>query len=130
MQQFNDAGRAIIVNWTYSKEEWSKFSRVRSLEKGLLSYVLHRLKHVRSTKPPRIMITDESVFINEQNEIFNSPGCFLKRINIIERNNINIMEINYSIPGNAIREIRIPVPRGKLKEAVELEERLLLIVKL
>ena len=43
--------------------------------------------------------------------------------NIIEADQINILEISYEF-GNRMQGIKIPIPKGKLKEAFEVQERL------
>jgi len=68
--------------------------------------------------------------MDEKHEHFHSNGRSLKRINIKDEGKLNVMQIVYEQQlqnGVFDKDIHVPVPKGKLKEAIEVEERLNLI---
>ena len=119
----------ILVHWTYTRDEWKAFTRWSRREKSLFHYLLHRIPFY--SKPiPEIRITPDSVWIGERQQHFSSGEHQLKRINFKEQAGMNIMEITYEwfhkkSPG--YDEIRIPIPKGKLREAIAVQEQLIRI---
>ncbi|HEX7904212.1 MAG TPA: hypothetical protein VF487_10055 [Chitinophagaceae bacterium] len=113
----------ILAHWTYTRDEWKAFTRWR---KSLFHYLLHRIPFY--SKPiPEVRITSDSVWIGERQQHFSSDEHQLKRINFQEQANMNIMVITYEwfhkkSPG--YDEIWIPVPKGKLREAIAVQEQL------
>ena len=51
----------------------------------------------------------------------------IRRVDIDEKGKMNIFHITYENAGNnkEIKEISLPIPRGKLKEAISVQERLM-----
>lgn len=118
----------ILAHWTYSKQEWKAFVRSERKQKGIISYMMYLLFSVTAKKIPEIKITPELVCIGANQQYFSSGRHYLTEINIREEGIINIIEITYQYTNAASRkrgEIVIPVPKGKLREAFEVEERLL-----
>ena len=113
----------VLVHWAYSREEWRAFVRWKQKRTGILHYVLCRLLPGYEPKSPEIRITHKKIWFNEQPVNFNDQERQLKRVNIKDAGNMNIMEITYEGRGGAT-EIRVPVPKGKLREAITLQERL------
>ncbi len=64
------------------------------------------------------------MWTNEQDENFAAGERHFQRVNISDAGRLNVMEIFYE-KGNARQEIRIPIPKGKLREAIEVQEKLL-----
>jgi hypothetical protein len=117
-----------LVRWTYSSDEWNTFMRWKKMKKGFLPYLLHRLLPRLGSPAPEVIINRGKVSIGDVHEPFSDCGRQLKRINIHDAGKMNVMEIAYQHndlqhvnPG----EIHIPVPRGKLKEAIQVQEKLL-----
>jgi hypothetical protein len=120
-----------LVHWTYSRDEWNNFMRWKKMKQGFFYYLLHRLLPTRNSKTPDIKITADKVSINDMHEPFQDTERQLQRINIHDAGKMNIMEISYHCPDQKKKlpgEIRIPVPKGKLKEAIQVQERLSNIV--
>lgn len=73
---------------------------------------------------PEVSITGKEVTTNGNTIIFQGNGNWLRRIDIEEKDNINVLQIMYewnTAKGANYAEIRIPVPKGKLREAVEVQ---------
>ena len=118
----------ILAHWKYSKQEWKAFMRSGKRQKGFVSYFLHWLFPFSRKKIPEIKITPELVSIGNEQQYFSSRRHSLTDIRIREEGVINIIEIGYEYANensSKRREIIIPVPKGKLREAFEVEERLL-----
>lgn len=113
-----------LVHWTYTKEEWVAFQRSSKKRKNIFYRVLRRLltRPVRSV--PEISITPEKVWIGNDQQYFNSSKHELRQIDLRHEGYVNILLITYGREGNS-HEIRIPVPKGKLREATEVQDRLM-----
>ena len=117
----------ILAQWTYTKEEWKAFlqstRKGNSLFGGLLHFLLSK---IRKTAPV-VRITPEMIWIGNDQQYFSSGRHTLTTVTIAEAGSVNIMAIRYAIkdgrPGSG-HEIKIPVPKGKLKEAIEVEKKL------
>jgi hypothetical protein len=122
---------AALVHWTYSHDEWQNFMRWKKKKKGFFHYLFHRLFAKTKSKTPDIKITEDKVSIDDMHESFHNKERQLQRVNIHDAGKMNIMEIAYHWPGQKEKlpaAIRIPVPKGKLKEAIQVQERLSNIV--
>ena len=72
---------------------------------------------------PEISVEGGTVTVNGKSIIFQGNGVWLRKADIKEKDNINILEIAYEWKmGDDVcfDEIKIPVPKGKLREAMEL----------
>ncbi len=114
----------ILAHWIYTREEWRLFHYWRLRRKSLLHYWFYRLQPGKRSPAPEIKITTASVWMNERNECFHENGSIFQRVNIRDAGHLNIIEICYE-NGKENREIRIPIPKGKLREAIRLQEELL-----
>jgi hypothetical protein len=116
-----------LVHWTYSRDEWKTFMRWKKMKRGFLHYMLHRLSLNQNSRTPEITITVSKVCFDDRHESFDGNEQKFKRINIHDAGNINVIEIFYqrsNMPHTGLREIHIPVPKGRLKEAIGVEEKL------
>lgn len=117
----------ILAHWTYTKEEWKAFIYSGSRKKNFLLRIFNFFLPVSLKVVPEIRITPEKILIGNNNRHFRNAANQLRQINIREEGSINIMEIRYeSVQKSTIvlNEIRIPVPKGKLKEAFEVEKKI------
>ncbi|HEX7845539.1 MAG TPA: hypothetical protein VF476_07010 [Chitinophagaceae bacterium] len=114
----------LLAHWTYTREEWKAFHRWRLLNKSFFHYVWYWLKPRKHKRVPEIRITPESIWTNEKPESFHENGRQFQRVNIRDTGKLNVMEICYDA-GQGSREIKIPIPKGKLREAIEVQEKLL-----
>lgn len=125
-EQQNDP--AALIRWNYTRDEWKKFQRWKIRRKGFFRYLFHRLSAARNQVTPEITITPGRVLIGNTQESFDGARREIRRVNIREAGTINIMEIAYrglDAAGSGSGEIHIPVPRGKLKEAIQVQEKLM-----
>lgn len=114
-----------LTRWNYTKEEWQHFQRWKTRKKGLLFLLMQFLKPVKDGQVPEVRIMADRVWINDTHQPFQNSYRQFREIHIREAGPVNILEISYE-QSNRIRDIRVPIPRGKLREAFEVQERLLL----
>jgi hypothetical protein len=116
--------KMIIAHWTYSREEWKAFLKWKVLRKGIFHYLLHWLRPLSRKRVPEIRITTGKVWINNRHEPFHDKERSFRNINIHDAGKLNVMEIRYEY-GDHSGEIRIPIPKGKLREAIQVQEELM-----
>jgi hypothetical protein len=116
-----------LANWTYTKDEWKAFIRSSARKNNMFNRMVHFFMSKSVQSAPVVRITPERVWIGNNEQHFSSGKNQLKQISICESDSVNIMQIIYerhNSRGISSNEIRIPVPRGRLKEAIEVEEKL------
>jgi hypothetical protein len=119
------AEKSWIVRWVYTREEWQHFEKWNARNKGVFRYWWYSLfdkeKYVQSVE-----FSERWIKISGKQKYFNGPVTELRRVDVFEKGEINIMSITYeNISTNYLNEINIPIPRGKLKEAIEAQEKLM-----
>lgn len=127
MEIENQSEKRILAHWTYTSGEWEKFSRWKALKLSIFHYFFYRVFSPGKLIPD-IRITPDKIFIGNKSRFFGGEGRELRRVNITDSGGINLLEItftSYQNGNNFPEEIRIPVPKGKLREAIELQEKLL-----
>jgi len=118
----------LLAHWTYTPQEWKTFVRWTKKRKGLFYYLLHFFLPKWVQQTPEVRITPERVWIGDIHQLFSSEGHRFKKIDIRDAVGLNIMEISYERTGRKLpgsEEIRIPIPKGKLREAIQVQERLM-----
>jgi len=110
-----------LVNWSYSAQEWQQFQKWKAGKAHLFLQLLHFLKKSAPGKSSFVQITKDHVWINNSAEPFQNSTRSLRDILIREAGNINVMEISYE-NGKKTGAITVPVPKGKLKEAIEVQQ--------
>jgi len=119
----------ILAQWTYTKEEWTAFLLSTKKRNSLFAGLLHFLLPKSMKTAPVVRITPERIWIGKDQQYFNNERHTLTTVTIAEVGSVNIMAIRYAIKdgrADSCHEIRIPVPKGKLKEAIEVEKKLTL----
>jgi hypothetical protein len=116
--------KMIIAHWTYNREEWRAFLKWKVLRKGPLHYILHWLRPARHKRVPEVRITHGKVWINDTHEPFHDEERRFRNISIHDAGKLNIMEIRYE-QGDLSSEIRILIPKGKLREAIRVQDELM-----
>ena len=114
-----------LVHWTYSRDEWKNFMRWKKRKKGFLQYLFYLLES--GPKTPVATISTNSVSTGNVQEFFYGKDLQLLRVIIRDAGDMNIMEIAYQrndLESSGRNEIHVLVPRGRLKEAIGVEERL------
>lgn len=114
-----------LVRWSYTPEEWQRFLKWKNREKGLIFSWMHRLRAAGTSRVPEVRIMADRVWINDRHQPFQNSNRFIRDIRIREAGTVHVLEISYE-QANEIADIRVPIPKGKLREAFEVRERLLL----
>lgn len=115
----------LLAQWNYTKEEWKNFQHWRQRERGLICYFFYWLNPLKAVKCPEVRIAADRVWTNNLHEPFQNSTRQFRDIQIRKAGNVNILEIYFELK-NRICDIIIPIPKGKLREAIEVQERLLL----
>lgn len=113
----------LLTRWTYSKEEWKRFLHWKQSKRGMFFVWLRRLLPGRMGEVPEVRIGVDRVWVNENHQPFQDQQRQFQEVQIREAGQMNILEIRYA-QGNLIRGIELPIPKGKLKEAFEVQEKL------
>jgi hypothetical protein len=118
----------VLATWSYTMDEWKAFVNWKKRRTGFFSYLLHFMDMRKNDHIPTVIISKEHITIEGKQESFFSRERHLRRVNIKEAGAYNIMEMMYenrSTSEGLIHEIYVPVPKGKLKEAIWIQEELL-----
>lgn len=99
------------------------FQRWKEWRRGLFHYLIHLLRRSRVNRVPEVTITPGKVWINELHEPFHDAERRFRTIHIRDTGKLNVIEISYDHQ-ERVSEIRIPVPKGKLREAIALQDSL------
>jgi len=117
-----------LARWTYTKEEWKAFLRTTKKNNSIFAQFLHFFLPAKLKSAPVVTITPERVWIGNDQQYFSSERHVLTKIRVAEVEAVNILAITYEEKGGATvsaKEIRIPVPKGRLREAIEVEQKLM-----
>jgi len=117
----------LLAHWTYTPQEWKTFVNWTKKRRGLFYNLLHFFLPKEAQQTPEVRITPERVWIGDTHQHFSNDEYRFKKIDIRDEGGLNIMEISYERAGKKLHgseEIRIPIPKGKLKEAIEVEMKL------
>jgi hypothetical protein len=119
--------RAVLAHWTYNREEWVSFIRWHKLRRGRLYYLIYYFLPKKKAAIPEVTITMQNIWIDDAVESFNDVDRHLKHISLHEAGTLNILEITYVVLKDGLKrlgEIKVPVPKGKLMEAIQVQESL------
>ena len=119
--------KTILAHWVYTKDEWKAFVKWKKIRKSVFLFFIHWITPKHKRKIPEVMITSANIRIGNKHLFFNNEDHRLKRIEILDAGHINVMEISYDSKHEASlikNEIKFPVPKGKLREAISLQEKL------
>lgn len=112
-----------LANWFYDNSEWRRFVRWELFKSG----GIHLLRSVKMLIFPVnsrvIKISQGTVLIGEKLHPFHAGNRVFQTADIYEAGPMHILEICYK-EKEIYGVIRIPVPKGRLKEAVMLEKQL------
>ncbi len=96
---------------------------------GVIKYIITLSSlHLGENKMPEVIITKEAVIVNGHLNRFRGNNLWLGKVAVNDAGSFNILEITYcwnTRKGQSFDEIRVPIPKGYLKEAIFLEERLM-----
>jgi MFS family permease len=80
------------------------------------------------SKPQEVIIMAEAVLINGKLNRFYGDNLWLGGVEIKDAGELNVMEITFcwnTRGGKTFDEIRFPVPKGRLREAIKVQEQLM-----
>ena len=112
-----------LVNWTYTRDEWKAFNRLLTRNRNIFYRLLLAVMPASPKAVPTVSITPEKVWIGKSQEYFSSGRHELQHIDLRNEGSVNVLSIRYDRDGIE-HEIKIPVPKGKLREAIEVQDRL------
>ena len=106
---------------------------VLSLFVGILYSLIMYFITVYSIQPddnkmPEVIITNEALIVNGYMSRFSGNGLWLAKITVNDAGYFNVLEITYcwsTTRGKNFDEIRVPIPKGSLKQAIFLQEKLI-----
>jgi hypothetical protein len=114
------------ISWIYTKEEWRRFEKWNARRKGVVEYIWQFLFHKENRDIQSVELTEQSVTIGDKKKYFTGPVTELRRVEIYDKKDFNVMIITYEIVSKKqLNEIRLPIPKGKLKEAIDAQEKLM-----
>ena len=114
------------ILWIYTKEEWGRFERWNATRKGVVELVRHFLFYKQKQDVQSVELTEQSVTIADKRKYFSGPVKELRRVEIYDKKDFNVMIITYEIVSKKqLNEIRLPIPKGKLKEAIDAQQKLM-----
>ncbi|MBL0306879.1 MAG: hypothetical protein IPQ25_12860 [Chitinophagaceae bacterium] len=122
MEQTNKNDK-LLAHWTYARDEWNRYLKWSFFKKGFIFYLFHLLNPFKQKGSAEVKISSRCISINENRSEVNFPDQYFADVDIYEAGNLNILEILYK-NGHHRRKISIPVPKGKLKEAIDVQMRL------
>ena len=112
--------------------EWTvavAISFVFGVAYSLIKYLVNRYSiQVEENIMPEVIITNEAIIVNGHVNRFCGNNLWLGKITVNDAGNFHVLEVTYcrnSNKGKTFNEIRVPIPKGSLKEAIFLQEKLL-----
>ena len=83
--------------------------------------------NLEENKIPEVIVTNNAVIINGHSNQFLGNNLTLGKVSVNDAGKFNLLEITYgwqTKKGKTFDEIRVPIPKGSLKEAIFLQEKL------
>lgn len=114
-----------LSQWSYTKEEWKNFLNWKSRKYGKVYTLIRNIICIKEQNVPEVKIATDRVWIDKEHKPFQSRNRQFRCIHIREEKNINILVICYE-QENKIIGINVPIPKGKLREAIEVQQRIIL----
>lgn len=124
MQETKTTAEDMIARWVYLPEEWRQFRLWQARKKGWLPGILCKLKSCRNKEMAVVTIGPSEVMINNERLSISVTGRQKRRVDIRDAGKMNILCICNDDTSNHGHSIQVPVPKGKLREAVEVLRRL------
>lgn len=112
-----------LTNWLYDNAEWKQFAKWELFKKGGISRLLCLLIPFRYKKTKEVKVSQHQVLIDGKTYPFNAGNRVFQTADLYDAGPLHVLEICFK-ENNNYGVIRVPVPKGKLKEAIMLEKRL------
>jgi hypothetical protein len=110
----------LLKDWDFSLSMAMGFVLTYAL---LRYYTLPLFRKWRRGGTNEIIVEETMVIVNGRTTVFHANDIHLRKIDIIEIERVNILELSYekkTAKGFNSAELRIPIPKGKLLEAIKL----------
>ena len=95
---------------------------------SIAKYYVNRFSiNLEENKIPEVIVTNNAVIINGHSNQFLGNNLTLGKVSVNDAGKFNLLEITYgwqTKKGKTFDEIRVPIPKGSLKEAIFLQEKL------
>ncbi len=111
------------INWCYESAEWNRFVKWELFKKGGLYLLTSFVRTFLPAEPKEVKISQDAVQIGVKSHTFHTKNRVFQTADIYDAGAMHILEICYK-EKEIYGVIRIPVPKGKLKDAIMLENRL------
>lgn len=114
------------AHWTYSRQEWKTFIYKKLERKNFVLRTMKKILLIFAFKTPEVKITPVSIAIGKDRREINHD-LRVRDIELVNIDDINIMTVSFDRvrSGKKAEKLLIPVPKGKLRDAFELRQRLL-----
>lgn len=111
------------IRWIYSPQEWRQFRSWLKRKAGWLPFLWHLLPKFGRQLTPEVLMVPGRLHIGDQLHEIGPGGKKLMRVQILEAGQQNILCLTCEAEkGKELsQDIHILVPRGKLREAVAIE---------
>ena len=124
MQETKTTAKIMIARWVYLPEEWRQFRLWQARKKGWIAGLLYKLRSKGKKEMTVVIIGPSEVMINDERLSISVTGKERRRVDIRDAGEMNILCICNDSDLNRRVSIQVPVPKGKLKEAVEVLRQL------
>jgi hypothetical protein len=117
--------RTVLAHWTYTRAEWKQFEKWKQRKRGYFFWLVNSLFFKNAVTVPDITVTAKKIWIGDEAVSFADATVMLKRISVLDAAGQNIVELTIEKNmgnGYSLQEICIPVPKGKLREAMLVQE--------
>lgn len=114
------------IEWIYSPEEWKAFLRWQGRKKAGWFYWLS-VRRWKKQRVPQVGLTTDIVFMDNEPIYIDTAGNSLRRIMLRDAGDLNVLVLIYGPAADnrsPLQELYLPVPRGRLREAIQFQEGL------
>lgn len=111
------------IKWCYDSTEWKRFEKWEFSKKGGINFLKFIVRILLPGKPKEVKISQDAVLIGEKLHPFHTDNREFQTADIYDAGAMHILEICYK-EKEIYGVIRVPVPKGKLKDAIMLEKSL------
>jgi hypothetical protein len=109
------------IHWVYSRDEWRRFRLWNDRNAGWWPFLKGFWARLRAGRIPEVKLMPDRLHIGDRIHALGPGGKQLKRVQILEAGEQNVLSLTCAHHTGTDEEISILVPKGKLREAVALE---------
>ena len=112
-----------LTNWRYDSAEWKRFAKWELFKKGGISLLRCLLIPFRYKRTKEVKVSQHLALIDGKTYLFNAGNRVFQTADLYDAGPLHVLEICFK-ENESYGVIRVPVPKGKLKEAIVLEKSL------